>query len=74
MAGASPAQQTLDAAEGRVRSGMAVSAASSRLQPCRPASFAARFPRFLTADNTPPTLFGYDKNLDQFGAGFAGLG
>jgi hypothetical protein len=33
-AGASPAQQTLDAAEERVRCSMAVSAASPRLQPC----------------------------------------
>ena len=33
-AGASPAQQTLDAAEGRIRWGMAVSAAVPRLQPC----------------------------------------
>lgn len=50
-AGDSPAQRTLDAAERRIRWGMAVSAAFPRLQPCWPALLSARFPRFLTAED-----------------------
>jgi hypothetical protein len=49
-AGASPARQTVDVVEGRLRCGTPLSAASSCLQPCRPVLADARCPRFLTAD------------------------